>query len=327
MINSAIWLLVDDRAGTRGQAIALAEAIGLDYQLKNISYNIFGGLPNFLLAFSPLHIGRANLKSLTSPPPPKLIISAGRRCAPVALYLKRLSTSPLKIIQIMRPESRYKQFDLIILPEHDRIYQNTANIVRITGALNKIASTDITSSRAELRKLYPQLNRFIAVIIGGDTKNYQFTAVDAAQLSLILAKIAEHHAMPLFISFSRRTPQHLKTTLSNKFELVPNIIYDPQHDRPNPYLGLLSCADYIITTADSVSICSEAGSSGKPLYIFSPANLKSFKHSIFIQKLVDLKIARKLDNSVNILENYLYSPLDEARRIAKIIKSKFTELF
>lgn len=127
----------------------------------------------------------------------------------------------------------------------------------------------------------------------------------------------------MFISFSRRTPNSAKQIIKNK---VPSltIIYDPTEEeaKPNPYFGMLAQADYIISTADSISMCSEAASTGKPLYIFCPSNFKSPKHLAFTQNLLELRIAKILDKSAMQLESYNYAPLNEVEKFANIIITK-----
>ncbi|WP_375333800.1 mitochondrial fission ELM1 family protein [Candidatus Tisiphia endosymbiont of Xenochironomus xenolabis] len=328
-IKPKIWVLADSRVGNVNQAIALAEKLGLGYQLKPIEYNFWGKLPNFLLALSPIHVKKQLLQSWEMEGFPDLIISAGRRTASLASYLKHKSAGKVKIIQIMHPNLPFKQFDLIILPHHDKVSReelctNDKNILRITGALNNVQAK-IQDGGIELRKNYPDLKQFISVIIGGNSKNYQFTDENAREFAAILSNLTktqdEKHT--LFISFSRRTPNSAKQIIKKK---VPSsaIIYDPTEEeaKPNPYFGMLAQADYIISTADSISMCSEAASTGKPLYIFCPSNFKSPKHLAFTQNLLELGIAKILDKSVIQLENYNYAPLNEVEKIANIIITK-----
>jgi mitochondrial fission protein ELM1 len=332
--KAKIWVLADNRVGNVNQAIALAEKIGLGYQLKPVEYNFWGNLPNFLLTFSPIHVKKQLLQLWKMEGFPDLIISAGRRTASLASYLKHKSAGKVKIVQIMHPNLPFEQFDLIILPHHDKVNRkelcaNEKNILRITGALNNIQAK-IQVGGIELRKNYPNLKQFISVIIGGNSKNYQFSDGNARELATILSNITKNQPTiqqdekyTLFISFSRRTPNSAKQIIKNNVSSSA-IIYDPTEEKtkPNPYFGMLAQADYIISTADSISMCSEAVSTGKPLYIFCPSNFKSPKHLSFTQNLVELGIAKILDKSVTQLEQYNYTPINEVERIANIIITK-----
>lgn len=317
-----IWVLTDSRMGNSNQAIALAEKLAVAYQVKLVEYNFLGNLPNYLLKIYPIHIKKQLLPSWEISDFPEIIISAGRRVASLASYLKRKSGNKIKIIQIMHPNLPLEQFDLVILPEHDKPIKETQNIVRITGALNNIQAK-IANAGKELRKNYPRLGQFISVIIGGNCKNYNFTDDHAKELSTILTNVTNNLSYNIFVSFSRRTPNSAKIIVKDNLP-ASTIIYDPIEEKniTNPYFGMLAEADYLISTADSISMCSEATSTGKPVYIFCPNNFKSPKHLAFLRQLIKLGIAKMLNNSVNYLEKYHYTPLNEVEKIANIVLDK-----
>ena len=320
MSDAIIWVLGDNRIGNTNQAIALADNLDMSFEVKNIRYNILGCLPNFALMMYPLHIDKNILKRLKDSSPPKLIISAGRRTAALAIYLKKIFSDVL-LVQIMNPESNIDKFDLVILPEHDNFTKYNENVVKITGAFSNI-HTKIDNKLSELPKYYPEVKKFIAVIIGGDNKDAKFTNQNALNLVNILQKIANNHTISLFFSFSRRTPKFLKQLVKNNF-LWPHIIYDPSEGGYNPYFDMLKNADYIICTGDSISMCSEVASSGKPFYIYGPFNTELKKHKFFVQQLVDLGIARRLEENNYHLKEYTYTPLNEVGKIARLIKHNF----
>ncbi|WPY00962.1 Elm1 superfamily protein [Candidatus Trichorickettsia mobilis] len=323
-MDSKILVLTDYRLGNSNQALALAKELVVPYTAKHINYNCFAKLPNFLLQFYPLHIKHDCLQSIEINNLPNIIISSGRRTAALALYLKRKSIKKLQIVQIMKPDSNFNEFDMVILPQHDSFTQTSSNVIRIIGALSDIHRSIKDQANIEnIRKIYPETLNCIAVIIGGNSKNYIFTVAEAKLLVSILKNIVIHHTSQLFITFSRRTPQVVKQVIRQHFS-NPHIIYDPQDSGPNPYLALLASANYIISTADSISMCSEAASTAKPLYIFLPDSFKLSKHRFFVQQLFDLGIAKKLDQSVNVLQHYSYTPLNETKRVAEIIKSELT---
>ena len=318
-----VWVLVDNRIGNANQAIDLAQKLGEDFEIKHVDYNHFAKLPSTLLSIFPVHVKKSVLASFKKENIPEIIISAGRRTAALAVYLKKISNKETKIIQIMRPNLEARDFELIILPQHDNFNHTLSNVVRIIGALTNVKSK-VQKGSEEFQKHYPDIKNFIAVLIGGSTKGYKLTMENSVALSNILALIAENHSLPLFISFSRRTPEKVRNYFKDKFTW-PNIIYNP--DNPaggqlNPYPAMLNSAEYIISTTDSISMCSEAASTGKPVYVFCPANFKLKKHNFFIQQLVDLGLVRRLETTTSYLEKYEYEPLSEVTRVADIIKDK-----
>jgi mitochondrial fission protein ELM1 len=316
-----IWVLIDNRAGNANQALALAANLNSSYQIQKVEYNSFAILPNFLLTFWPINVKKLVLDKLKSQDAPDIIISSGRRTAPLAIYLKKIFNNKIKIIQIMRPGLNPKSFDLIILPQHDNYNYTLPNIVRVIGALNKVQAS-MPDAKVLLRSNYPDIKHFIAVIIGGSSKRYHFTNENAESLSNTIRNISENHSLPVFITFSRRTPKEVKEIFKNKFSW-PNIIYDPEENLPNPYPGIIGEGDYIITTTDSISMCSEAASTGKPIYVFCPENFKLKKHRFFIQQLADLNIIKILEPNTAFLVKYSYEPLHEIDKATEIVKKRF----
>ena len=318
MITPKIWVLVDNRIGNANQAIVLAKKIGHTFEIKQIDYNCFAKLPNFILSLFPIHIKNHTLNGLKRKKIPDIIISAGRRTAALAVYLKKLSNNKSKIIQIMSPNLNPQNFELIILPQHDVYNHTLPNIVRIIGALTNVQE-ELPEIRASFKNKYPDINDFIAVVIGGSTKNYKFTMENARELGESLGSVASSHSLALFITFSRRTPQNIKEYFQKKFPW-PNICYDPESNEFNPYPSLLGVAEFIVSTSDSISMCSEAASTGKPVYIYRPDDFTLKKHNFFIQQLVDLGIVRRLDKNTNFLEHYNYEPLSEINKVIEIIQ-------
>jgi len=312
-----IWVLTDHRTGTATQAIALAEALGMQYEIKKLVYNAIALVPNFLLGATMMHINTA-LSSNLDDTLPKIIISAGRRTASVAIALKKRDAN-IKVIQIMRPFLDASKFDLIVLPQHDT-FNAHGNIIRIIGSLHN-AQTKLQSEYNLFMEEYPTTTNFIAVLVGGGTKKYTFSQDDAKRLTTTLSTISANHGIPLFISFSRRTPKNVQEIFQEVFAW-PHIMYDPTTStKRNPYYGILAAATFIVSTCDSISMCSEATASGKPLYIFCPSNPNALpKHRYFIQQLIDLGLARLLHDDMETLTHYTYSPLNEAHKVAEYIK-------
>lgn len=315
-----IWVFIDDRIGAANQAIDLAEEIGTNFEIKKIEYNFFVHLPNFFLSIFPIYVKKSIFEKLKKEKAPDLIISSGRRPAALALYFKKFFKRKTKVIQIMRPNLGPREFEMIILPQHDSFNHTLPNVVRIIGALSNVQGK-IEKTQEEFKNKYPEIDKFIAVIIGGSTQNYTLTLKSAKKLGEVLTVVANNHSLPLFISFSRRTPSNVKKYFREEFSW-PHVIYDPVDQGFNPYPAMLDQAEYVVATTDSISICSEVAGTGKPIYVFSPEDFKLKKHNFFIQQLVDLGIAKRLESTASYLEKYDYNPLEEVKKVAKLIKDK-----
>ena len=88
------------------------------------------------------------------------------------------------------------------------------------------------------------------------------------------------------------------------------------------YLSALAISENIIVTCDSSSMISEAALTGKPVYI---ANILPRKNDIRFQRFRNL--FRELNITRNLgedMETWTYQKLDEANRVAKIIKERIS---
>lgn len=309
------WILKDHRVGSTNQMLALARALHLDYELKNIEYRpLISQLPNLLLA-GIWHVDKHKSDNLDlSISAPEIIISAGRRCALVSVYLKKQLPS-LKIINIMRPQVAHNFFNYIILPQHD-LSVKSGNTIEIIGALND--SHGQIHHAPEMDEIHPGVGNFVGVIIGGATRSFDFTYKDAECLIRYIEQAIKNISCNLIISFSRRTKERIKQMVKEAFK--DSVVYDPTSNKANIYYSILKSAKFIIATGDSISMCSEIISSGKLCYIYRPLDIvRSPKHERFVNYLVENKIAKVLEHDTK-LEEYSYKPLNEVERVAKLIK-------
>ncbi|MFV9875095.1 MAG: mitochondrial fission ELM1 family protein [Rickettsiales endosymbiont of Dermacentor nuttalli] len=314
-----VWTLIDDRIGNTNQTLGLANALNFPYIIKNIKYNNWIKLPNFLKYNSLLGIDKQTIDTLKEPFP-DIIITAGRRAAVSSLYIKRKNPKTF-IIQIMDPKINHQYFDLLIIPEHDSP-PLSPNIIISTGAIHNVNQTLLKEQAEKWRTSFQHLRPpFIAVIIGGNSKHGTFTENNIKSLIHNINKIASSLVGSLLITTSRRTPMSLRTKLINSIT-VPHFIYDFHDNSSNPYHGILALSDIIIVTGDSVSMCSEACYIGKPVYIFAPSNIISKKHYKFIEQLAQHNHANIFTNILLHTHHVHHNTLDEASRIAELIKQR-----
>ncbi len=189
----------------------------------------------------------------------QVIISCGRDTIDRAIAAK---DSGDVLVSILDPGRSYKEFDLIFVPSHDP-HPNLPNIRTTIGLINRVNEQILA---AEIRK-FELPKPIVAVLIGGKHVGGNFGVGDAAHLATILNK----SGYSTLITTSRRTEDAALETLKDALT-IPHIIFDYNHDglAANPYLAMLAAADKIIVTTDSVRMCSEACSSGKPVFIFTP---------------------------------------------------------
>jgi mitochondrial fission protein ELM1 len=321
-----IWVLTDNRAGNVAQALGVAEALGRPFTVKDVHYTPLAKLPSALLGASLLGLTGESRAGFTAPWP-DLVIAAGRRTASVARWIKKQSEGNLsgkrtRIVQIMYPGQRSAaDFDLIAVPRHDCAIPggDSANILRITGAPHRMTADRLAGAAEAWSARFNMLKRpFIAVMAGGATHSRPFPAHLAADLGRRVADLAAQVGGTVLLTTSRRTGTAAEAAL---LAAIP----EPRHvflwgkGGDNPYQGYLALADRIVVTGDSVSMCSEACATGKPVHIYAPGDMVGAKHARLHSELYDLGLAMPLDAPAVIQGR----PLNAAADVAQAIEERF----
>lgn len=320
MTDKTIWVIADDRAGNVVQALGVAEAIGGQIETKNIRYTKFVKLPNFLRGSSTLGVTSQSVKDIQGSYP-DIAIAAGRRAAPFLRYIKKKSGGKTKIVQLMYPGGfGLSDYDLIVLPKHDGFTAERSNVMRITGAPNRITPQRLEVEKEKWAKVFDTLPKpKIALIIGGATKDKPFTVQMAQDLSLRSKVLAENlDGASFLVTTSRRTGLEQEKIIHASLP-EPMFFYEwGNKEYENPYFGLLACADYIIVTGDSVSMCTEACSTPAPVYIYAPEGTVGKKHARLHQELYEGGYAVPLDENPQPITAE-HHPLRETLAVAKRI--------
>ena len=297
------WIITEGLAGTENQCVGVAEALGLTAEIKRI------GLLQPWKMLSP-YLGFEQSWTFSpalSGPWPDLLIASGRKAIAAARYIKRANPTTFTV-QIQDPRVNPGQFDLVAVPAHDPT--RGENVLVTTASPNRITAEKLEAAK----KQFPQFSKFknprVAVLIGGTSKAYAMTPAITRKLCEQLKAIDAS----LMITASRRTgaenEQILKDALSNHY------IWDGSGE--NPYFGLLAWADFILVTADSASMLSEACSTGKPTYLI-PMDGGHPR----IDKLHDsLRQSGCLRDFDGFLEAWTYEPLNDATMIANEIRKR-----
>lgn len=310
-----VWVLADDRAGNRSQALGVADALGRPYEVKDLAYGPLARLPNGWLPPSFAGLTPASRASL-GPPWPDLVIAAGRRTAGVARRIKRLAKGASRLVQIMNPGGPVADFDLLCVPGHDPPVVHH-NALTITGAPHGLTPAVLEQARS---RWMAQLERLpaprIALIVGGSTRRRRFTEAMAVELAAAASSYAAARGGALMVTTSRRTGEASAALRDNLSGLVD--VYDWRAGgEENPYQGYLACSDMIIVTGESVSMCSEACASTVPVFVFAPESLITAKHARFHQALFDAGYAQPFAPEA---EGKPHAPLNPARDIAEGIR-------
>lgn len=315
--NPLIWVLLDDRAGNRSQALGVTSALGLPAIEIELQYGLAAKLPNMILGASLRGLTAVSKKAL-QPPWPSLVVSAGRRTAPIARWIKAKSDGATRLIQIMDPGSGRRDFDLMCLPTHDQP-NSRSNTLMIAGAPHGMTPAKLEVAAAVWsEKLNVAKSPRIAVMIGGSTRRRTFTDDMARELCQQVNQITAQAQGSLFVTTSRRTGDVVNTVSVTLDDTA--LLHRWDSDDENPYVGYLALADAIIVTGESVSMCSEACATGKPVYIYAPPDLITPKHGRLHQSLYDGGYAKPFEGAIDL--EWAPQKLNVADTIASEIRAR-----
>lgn len=306
------WVLTDGKQGMESQCLGLTETLGLQPEIFRIAPRFpWSILPPQLWA-APLSAPGANGDRLC-PPWPDLLISTGRQTVALALAIKKIQRDRMIAVQLQNPTVSLSRFDLVIAPDHDNLIGS--NVVSTLGALHRITPKRLSDGANQFKERYATLPRpLVAVLLGGDNRQFRMTASSADRLGSLLSEAADRHGAGLAITASRRTSAANLQRIVHRLEGCAVDIWDGCGD--NPYFGMLGLADFIVVTGDSVNMVSEACATGKPVYVFQlEGGSRKFSH--FHAALEAKGITRPFDGR---LEEWQYTAPDDVTRAAAAVR-------
>ncbi|KAJ8749897.1 hypothetical protein K2173_013812 [Erythroxylum novogranatense] len=260
---------------------------------------------------------------------PLLVIASGRDTVSTANSIKRLASENVFVVQIQHPRSDVHRFDMVITPRHD-YYPLTPqgqeqvprflrrwitpleppdkHVVLTLGALHQIDFATLRSAASTWHDEFAPLPKPLLVVnIGGPTRRCRYGPDLARKLTASLLSVLTSCGSIEYLSHLG----HLKRELADNKKVH---IWDGQE--PNPYKGHLAWADAFVVTADSVSMLSEACSTGKPVYV-TGSEYCTWKLSDFHKSLKEQGVVRPFTGSEDISEIWSYPPLNDTAEAAR----------
>lgn len=250
-----IWALLGAHAGDNNQVLALAEALGLPFEIKQLAYNGWRHLQPRLLGTSLRSLSKPSRTTIDGEPP-DLTISAGHRSVPVVQHLRRRSNGRTRSVHVGYPRIAPNKFDLIAAT-HEYPVPDAANVLRIPVALTRKLAVD--AGHVELR------HPLRLLILGGPTLYWRLdTGKILAVIGDLLAAARKEGGSVVAVA-SPRTPAELFREVAARLERanVPALAV-PVGGAPT-YASLVDSADSFCVTADSVAMVSDAIVTNKPV--------------------------------------------------------------
>lgn len=312
--DPAVWVLHDGKAGMASQALGLAEATGFPFIEKRLAIRFpWSALPPKFW-FLPLHAA-GDAGTRLAPPWPDLIIACGRNSAMPALAIKRASGGRTVAAQIQKPSVGNSEFDLFVVPEHDRFRGPQVIITR--GAVHRVTPARLATERCRFPTLAAMPRPILSVLIGGTNKAYRLSLQRLGEIAGALADILRAGGGSALVTPSRRTGEAGIVLLRDRLKGLSASVWDLTGD--NPYFAYLALADAFLVTADSVSMISEAAATGKPVHILG-LDGGNAKFSRFHAAMQAAGVTRPF---VGRIESWSYPVPDDTARAGAALRALF----
>ncbi|WP_431284273.1 mitochondrial fission ELM1 family protein [Humitalea sp. 24SJ18S-53] len=296
----AVWVLADPRAGTAAQALGLAERLGRPFRVLPLEWGPLAALP---MPWPSLAGLTPAARALMVPPWPRLVISAGRRSAPVALWL---GARGAKTVHAMRPGFGARSLDLMVVGQHDAV-QPAENVFPILGAMHRMSPDRLATARQDWAVLGDLPGPRIGLLLGGPVRGVGMAPGAAAAL----ATQAVAMGGSVLASTSRRTGDAAARAVADSLAPHPHRLFAWGDPGANPYAGILAWADAIIVSGDSVSMISEALATSAAIFIAPTGDAP--RHARLAESLFAAGQARPLVTGSPAVPR---QPLDETGRVA-----------
>ncbi|OIO34766.1 MAG: hypothetical protein AUJ70_00280 [Candidatus Omnitrophica bacterium CG1_02_40_15] len=203
-----------------------------------------------------------------------IIISCGASTVSANIFLKYENNA--RNVVIMKPGfARGKKIDLIILPLHDYNLSNFASCP--IGQLAKLDRSNILVTEGAPNRIRVMnderraTNNGIGLLIGGDAKGFQLNKGWVEKVVDALIKISEEKDLDIFVSTSRRTSPEIDRLLKEKLsdnKRCKLLIIANEKNIDGAVANIFGLSDILIVSPESVSMISEAASSGKNVIVF-----------------------------------------------------------
>lgn len=229
------------------------------------------------------------------------------------VFKERLFNVYLASILPEQRHPRLQEYDLIASPQ-----LTGDNIVTLTGVPHQLTQAGLAAAYRQHAGYFHALPKPItALLVGGNTRYCDgFSQDHARELAGRVAQIANTHGGSLMVTNSRRTPADALTVMLAELSRFNPLFFDWQQGGTNFYHALLAHADLFIVTGDSLSMCSEAAFTGKPLLVDLSTNATECFHREIVRRLIDHGAAKLLTGS---FEPWQYMPPDPTGAVVTAI--------
>ena len=312
--QALVWIVDSAYTGELNARIGVAERLGHPYEVIPLPNGDAQGYAQMLKGrYACFAKGRT----------PKLLIISGTgeettaEIADLKLQFEDSQIFNVYLASILPDElhPRLCEYDIIASPQ-----LVGDNIVSLIGVPHKLTRDILSNAYRQHEDYFSTLPKpIIGLLIGGNTRYCDgFNEAHATGLAQRVANIAKPQEACLMISNSRRTPASALAALLDELEGLSYYFFDWRQIEISFYHALLAHADLLIVSGDSLSMCSEAAYTGKPVLVDLSDNATESYHREIVCRLIDYGAVKLL---TDCYEPWSYVPPDPADAVVRAIRA------
>lgn len=281
------WILSEAYAGLQSQGLGLAEAAGLNPEIREIAARApwkFVSAKFWPRPLSALPAGQL------APPWPGIVIACGGTGAVLgaAIAGEPGAAPKTEIVAVQHPRMDPRRFRLVVVNRHDRL--TGPNVLVARTALHRVTDERLAAARIAWADRFAHLPRpLVSVLVGGSNGRFRLDVKVASGLVAQLAAMMRADRVGLVVTPSRRTDPAVTRLFADT--LAPMGAWVWSGTGENPYFGMLALSDMIVATEDSVSMVSEAMATTAPVMLARLPG-RSRRIGMFITDMLDSGRAR-----------------------------------
>jgi len=313
------WILTDGKAGDELKCLGVANALGLEPEIRHVS-------PRapwvWFMPWGPIDPKDKSDKraSPIGGKWPDLVIASGRRAVSYVRQIRRETNDDCFTLYLMDPRTGVNAAHMIWVPEHD--WLRGPNVMVTLTSPHIMSPARLEEERRADRSLFgDHTPPYIGVLLGGDSQAFTFDEQSERELAFLLGEVSskERDGPTLLITASRRTSPSMLSHIRDALRGHKYFFWDGRGE--NPYLSMLANSEQFIVTADSVNMIGEAVSTGRPVHYYRPTG-GHHKIDHFLNSLEEKGAIRELEIP---LEPFSYKPIDATPEIAGEVIKRFCE--
>ena len=249
-----VWALTGEGDASDRQLLRVGTALGGRLVEKRLAYGPLAGLRGRLAGAS-LDGLDATASADLGPPWPDVLLTSGRRSAPVARWIRARSGGRTRLVQLGRPGGPFSLFDLIVATPDDRL-PIRPNVLQVAAPLRDGTAPSPTAALAS--------RPVTALLLAARVRPYVLTERAATELGRAAAAEAARHGSALVIAAEPAVPERLLEAVRAAAIGTVSVLERSRDPRPTA----LGSADRFIVTAGDGEMLAEATLTGRPVALF-----------------------------------------------------------